>query len=394
MSFRGKDRPERSGSCFQKMPEKPSIAVVIDAMPEYAGAERVLDTVLELYPDVPIYTLIYNRKAFVGTSIETHPVYTSWLQHMPGGRVHYRKYLPLMPLTFQLFDLRKYDIVLSFSYAVAHGAATGPDQLHISYTFAPLRYAWQNANDYFQHGWIAPIANLIFHYFRIWDRNVAARVNHFVAISEWTAACIGRAYLREAEVIYPPIEVDRFKPLCPRSDYYVALSRLVSHKKLELIVQTFSHLGLPLVVIGEGPERKNLEALAAPNIKFLGRQTDEVVIELLGRARALVHAAEEDFGLVLVEAQAAGCPVIALGRGAAREIIREGETGLLFEEPTVESLMKTVQEFEQKEKTFQQDVLLKNAQRFGRKRFQEQFAQMVDREWASFQNQGKSGNIN
>jgi glycosyltransferase involved in cell wall biosynthesis len=366
------------------MSEHPSIAVVIDAMPEYAGAEHVLAAVLELYPDVPIYTLVYNPQAFVGTSIESHPVHTSWLQHMPGGRVHYRKFLPLLPLTFQMFDLHEYDIVLSFSYAVAHGAACHPDQLHISYTFAPLRYAWQNANDYFRHGLIAPLARIIFHYFRQWDQNVAARVNHFVAISEWTAKCIGHAYHREAEVIYPPIEIEHFKPLCPRGDHFVALSRLVDHKRIELIVRAFSRLGLPLVVIGEGPERKKLEALAAPNVKLLGWQSDEKVRDLLGRARALVHAAEEDFGLVLVEAQAAGCPVIALGRGAASEIILEAETGLLFQEPTVEALIRTVQAFERNEKSFRQDVILANAHRFRRERFQEQFARMVAREWSSF----------
>jgi glycosyltransferase involved in cell wall biosynthesis len=366
------------------MAEHPSIAAVIDAMPEYAGAERVLATVLELYPGVPIYTLIHNPEAFQGTSIATHPVHTSWLQHIPGGRVHYRKLLPLLPLTLQLFDLRQYDIVLSFSYAVAHGAACHPNQLHISYTFAPLRYAWQNANDYFQHGLIAPFANLIFHFFRAWDQKAAARVTHIVAISKWTAACIERAYRREAEVIYPPIEIERFKPLFPRGDYYVVLSRLVSHKRLELIVQAFSRLGSPLVVIGEGPRRRQLEALAAPNVRLVGWKTDDEVSEILGRARALVHAAEEDFGLVLVEAQAAGCPVIALGRGAASEIILEGETGLLFPEPTIESLIQSVQTFEQNEESFKQSALLENASRFCRERFQQEFARMVDREWSSF----------
>src|SRR5258708_18302787 len=205
LNFPGKDLRARSGSCSPKMPEHPKIAMVMDAMPEFAGAERVLDTVLELYPNAPIFTLVYNPDAFVGTFIAKHPVHTSWLQQMPGGRVHYRKYLPLLPLTFQLFDLHEYDIVLSFSYAVAHGVATRPDQLHISYTFAPLRYAWQNANDYYQHGWIAPAAKLILHYFRAWDRSAAAHVTHFVALSEWTAGCIRRAYGREAAVIYPPL---------------------------------------------------------------------------------------------------------------------------------------------------------------------------------------------
>lgn len=372
------------------MPERPNIAVVIDALPAYAGAERVLASVLELYPDAPIYTLVYKPSAFVGTPIEHHKVHTSWIQHMPGGLVHYRKFLPLLPMTFEQFDLSEYDLVLSFSYAVAHGVLCRPDQLHISYTFTPLRYAWQNAREYFQRGPSSLIAKPILHSFRIWDQNAASRVDHFAAISEWTADCIRRAYRREAEVIYPPVEIERFKPLDPRRDYFVAFSRLVEHKRMDLIVAAFSKLGLPLVVIGTGPERKKLEERAAANIKFLGWQNDAAAAEILGRARALVHAAEEDFGLVMVEAQAAGCPVIAFGRGAARETIIEGKTGLLFSEPTVDSLVQAVQCFIEKEKNFKQSDILENASRFCKECFQQQFIQMVEREWRNFVGSSKN----
>jgi glycosyltransferase involved in cell wall biosynthesis len=180
------------------------------------------------------------------------------------------------------------------------------------------------------------------------------------------------------------VEIDRFKPLSPRGDYYVAFSRLVRHKRLEIIVEAFSRLGLPLVVIGEGPERKRLEALAAPNIKLLGRQSDQAAAELVGRSRAFLHAAEEDFGLVMAEAQAAGCPVIAYGRGSSREIIIDGQTGLLFPEQTVESVMNAVQSFEQEAKSFSQTKTIKNAHRFSKGKFQTQFDQMVEKQWASF----------
>lgn len=366
------------------MSESPKIAVVIDALSSFGGAEHVLDAVLEIYPKASIYTLVYNPAAFLGTCIAEHEVYTSWIQRVPGGRMHYRSYLPFLPLTVEQFDLRGYDVVLSFSYAVAHGVLCRPDQLHISYTFTPLRYAWQNAHEYFQHGPFSGLAQLILHYFRMWDQNAAARVDHFAAISQWTAASVRRAYRRQAEVIYPPVEIDRFRPLYPREDYFVAFSRLVGHKKLELSVEAFSRLGLPLVMMGEGPERKELEAHAAPNIKFAGWQSDEKVAELLGRARALVHAAEEDFGLVMVEAQAAGCPVIAFGRGAAPEIVLDGQTGFLFSEPTVESLMDAVRRFEREGSLIREDNLLRNAHRFERRHFQEQFVRMVEREWKDF----------
>lgn len=364
--------------------ENRKIAVVIDALSAHSGAERVLEAVLELYPGIPIYTLVHNRVEFTGTSIASHNVHTSWIQNMPGGVVYYRNYLPVMPITVEQFDLRRYDLVLSFSYAVAHGVICRPNQLHISYTFAPLRYAWQNAHEYFQNGPLNSVSKLVWHYFRLWDQSAASRVDRFIAISNWTAACIWRAYRRGAQVIYPPVEIDRFKPLSPRGVYYLAFSRLVRQKRLEIIIEAFSRLGLPLLVIGEGPERKRLEALAAPNVKLLGWQSDTACAELVGRARAFVHAAEEDFGLVMAEAQAAGCPVIAYGGGSGPEIVIDQQTGLLFPEQTVESLISAVERYEQTIKTFRLSKTTKNALRFSKSKFQEHFGQMVERQWANF----------
>ncbi len=365
-------------------PDPHKIAVVFDALSAYSGAERVLEAVLELYPEAPIYTLVHSPAGFTNTAIAKHKVHTSWIQNMPGSAVYYRDYLPFMPLTVEQFDLRGYDLVLSFSYAVAHGVVCRPDQLHISYTFAPLRYAWQNSHEYFRHGPVSPLSKLILHYLRLWDQSAVSHVDHLIAISHWTAACIWRAYRRESEVIYPPVELDRFKPLSPRGDYYVAFSRLVRHKRMEIIVEAFSRLGLPLVVIGEGPERKRLETLAAPNVKLVGWQSDQASAELVGRARALVHAAEEDFGLVMAEAQAAGCPVIAYGSGSAPEIILDGQTGLLFHEQTVESLMASVKCFEKDPESSEPGKTIKNANRFSKGSFQEKFERMVERQWASF----------
>ena len=345
----------------------------------------MLAAALEMFPEAEIHTLIYEPGRFAETHIADHVVKTSFVQGLPGGRAHYRSLLPLLPLAVERLDLRGCDIVLSFSYAVAHGVRPAAGQLHISYTFAPLRYAWQDSGDYFRKGLVAPPARLIMRCFRNWDRGAARCVHHFAAISEWTAACIRRAYQREAEVIYPPVEIERFRPADSSGEYFVAFSRLVRQKRLELIVEAFTKLGMPLVVIGEGPERKKLEALAGPNVRLLGAKPSEEAAAILGKARALVHAAEEDFGLVMAEAQAAGRPVIAYGGGAAPEIIQDGQTGVLFEERTVESLTRAVRCFVERENTFDEAACSANAQRFCKARFQTAFREMVEREWAAFE---------
>jgi glycosyltransferase involved in cell wall biosynthesis len=361
------------------MPEMPRVALVIDALASFTGAERVLATVLELYPDAPIFTLAYDPSALEGRPISARRIHTSWIQRLPWGASLYRNYLPLLPMAVESFDLRGYEIVLSFSYAVAHGVVCRPDQLHVSYTFAPLRYAWQSAHEYFRGGLVGAASGLIMHYLRLWDFSAAARVDHFAAISRWTAQCVQRAYRRPAEVIYPPVETGRFHPAKQRGEYYVAFSRLVRHKRLELVVQAFSRLGLPLVIIGAGPERRRLGAMAGQNTKFVGWQTDEAAAEILGKAKALVHAAQEDFGLVMAEAQAAGCPVIGYAGGAAREIMVNGETGLLFHEQTADSIAETVRSFAKHSSDFRPEKIVQNARRFGKQRFREEFVRMVQR---------------
>jgi glycosyltransferase involved in cell wall biosynthesis len=367
------------------MADRPSVAVVIDTLASFTGAERLLACVLEIYPDAPVYTLAYDERVFAGRPIAEHRVITSWIQRLPFGRTQYRNYLPLLPLAVESLDLRGHDVVLSFSYAVAHGVLCRPDQLHVSYTLAPLRYAWQSSHEFFQHGPVGFISSLIMHYMRIWDVGAAARIDHMAAISRWTAECVRRAYGREAEVIYPPVDVERFSNSPKRGGTYVAFARLVRHKRLELVVEAFSQLGLPLIVMGEGPERRRLEVLAAPNVQLVGWQSDEAVANLLGSARALVHAAEEDFGLVMAEAQAAGCPVIGYAGGAAREIMLEGETGILFAQQSVKSILEAVQHFESELERYSPEKAISNARRFSKARFQKQFKEMVEREWRAFE---------
>lgn len=366
------------------MSETPRIAIVVDALPAYRGAERVVGSVLEMYPEAEIHTLIYEPRNFAGTPFESRVVHPSLIQKVPGAKRGYRSLLPLLPLAIERLDLSGADIVLSFSYAVAHGARCGPDQLHISYTFAPMRYAWQEAGGHFQSGPMALAARLIMHSFRKWDRAAAGRINQILAISAWTARCVEQAYGRQAQVIYPPIDTERFKPRSNRGEQFVAFSRLVRHKRVDLIVQAFNQLGLPLLVVGDGPERKDLEARAAPNVKFTGSIGDDEAMRLVGEARALVHAAREDFGLVMAEAQSAGTPVIAYGGGAAPEIVVDGKTGALFGEQEVESVAAGVRCFLEDEGQYETAACRANAMRFDRRQFQRAFGETVERCWKEF----------
>jgi glycosyltransferase involved in cell wall biosynthesis len=361
----------------------PKIVFVQDALPFLGGAERVLSAAWEIYPDAPLYTLLYSKGAFQNTPIAGKTVIPSFINRLPGARTRYPGYLPLMPLAVERFDLREFDIILSFSYAVAHGVLPRPDQLHISYTYTPMRYAWHFYHQYLHEaglrsglkGWLA---QAFLHYLRLWDRSAADRVDRFVAISHWVAQGVWRSYRRPAEVIYPPVDTLRFSPQLPREDYYLTVSRLVSHKKIDLLVGAFSRLGLPLLVVGDGPEYRRLSKMAAPNVKMLGRRPDDEVVDLLGRARAFVQTAEEDFGIAIAEAQAAGCPVIAYGSGGGREIVIPEVTGLFFPEQTVESLIAAVEQFETGALNLQEDQMISHVERFSKARFQQELKSLIE----------------
>lgn len=365
------------------------VAFVHDWLTAYAGAEKVLEAALELYPTAPIYTLVYQQESFKGTRIAEHPVHTSFIERLPKGREKYRAYLPLMPLAIEQFDLSGYDVVISSSHAVAKGVLTRADQLHISYVHTPIRYAWDLQFQYLKEAGIerglkSTIARAILHYIRLWDVASSNRVDVFVANSHYVAQRIWKVYRREAQVIYPPVDVDRFTPKGQREDFYLTVSRFVPYKKIDLIVEAFTQLGLPLVVIGDGPDFNKVKRIAGPNVQLLGYQPDTVVKDYMERCKAFVFAADEDFGITPVEAQAAGAPVIAYGRGGVTETVLHGETGLFFQEQTVESLLATVRAFESGEYQFDPERLRQNTERFSKKRFQHEFAELVEREWAKF----------
>lgn len=362
-----------------------NIAFVQDTLPFSGGAEKVLAAALEIFPDAPIYTMVFNKKAFEDTRFENNKIITSFIDHLPGAHKDYRIFLPLMPLAIEQFDLRQYQVIISFSYAVAHGILVQPGQLHISYTHSILRYAWQSYHRYMNtSGSLAK--RIILHYLRLWDVTTANRVDNFVANSAWIAQAIWRTYRRRAEVIYPPVEVELFNPEIRRGDYYICTSRLVPHKRVDLVVEAFTQMGLPLLVVGQGPEYSALKRLAGPNVKLLGWQKDIELAGLLGKAKAFVHAGEEDFGIAMVEAQAAGCPVITLDGGAAREIIIENKTGLFFKEQTPESITGAVKAFENGQVEFDSAAISRNADQFSKTHFQRKFANLITKDWDHFVN--------
>jgi glycosyltransferase involved in cell wall biosynthesis len=356
---------------------KPRIAFVVDALPAMGGGEKTLFAALELFPEADVFTLIYNKNAFETTPIANKEIITSYLDKFPFAQTHHRFFLPLMPSAIERFDFCKYDVIVSFSYAVAHGVHVDNGTRHISYTYTPMRYAWSDVNIDGTHSRKNIILNLAMENFRTWDRAAASRVHEFAAISQGIAKRIQSSYEREARVIYPPVEIERFHPNGRRGDYFVTLSRLVAHKRLDLIIEAFSKLNLPLKIIGEGPEKRRLQMRSTPNIEFLGYQPDESVAQLLGNARGFVCAADEDFGIAIVEAQAAGCPVIAYKAGGALETVIDGVTGLYFEEQSTASLIEVIKRFNEIAHCFRHDDMLDNAQRFSKARFRKFFQEFV-----------------
>jgi glycosyltransferase involved in cell wall biosynthesis len=373
-------------------PRPRRIAIVHDWLITYGGAERTLKAILECLPEADIFTMAdflppQDRGFLSGRKIITSP-----LQHMPGARRHYRAYLPLMPLWVEQFDLSDYELVLSSSHAVAKGVLTGPDQLHLCYIYSPMRYAWDLQHQYLREtgkgrglrGWVV---RYMLHRLRRWDARTAAGVDRFVAISHFVGRRVAKAYRRESEVIYPPVDVEAFRLWEGKEDFYLTASRMVPYKRIDLIVDAFRQLpDRRLVVIGDGPEMKKIRALAGPNVTLLGYQPSHVLADYLQRAKAFIFAAEEDFGIAPLEAQASGTPVIAYGKGGAVETIHgQGDaqpTGVFFQEQSVESLRSAIRYFETLE--IRPGACRENALRFNEERFKAEFLALVEREWNAF----------
>ncbi|MGP9077372.1 glycosyltransferase family 4 protein [Geobacillus thermodenitrificans subsp. calidus] len=365
------------------------VAIVHDWLVTYAGAEKVLEQLLKIYPDADLFSLVDFIDKDQRDFILNKQVTTSFIQKLPFARKKYRSYLPFMPLAIEQLDVSKYDIVISSSHAVAKGVITGPDQLHISYVHSPIRYAWDLQHQYLKEagldrgmkGWIA---KTILHYIRNWDYRTANGVDYFLANSKFIARRIWKVYRREADVIYPPVDVSAFTFHDKKEDFYLTASRMVPYKKIDLIVEAFSQMpDKKLVVIGDGPDFHKIKAKAAPNVELLGYQPFEVLRDYMQRAKAFVFAAEEDFGITPVEAQACGTPVIAYGKGGALETVRgygqaEKPTGLFFEEQTVKSLVHSIRSFENISDDIKYEDCRENALRFSPERFRKEFEDYVN----------------
>ncbi len=365
------------------------ICFVHDWLTTYGGAELVLKTMLEIWPGTPIYTLVYDPNGNCRDIIHSTEVHGSFINRLPWAKRKHRAYLPLMPLAIEQFDLSEYDLVLSSSHAVAKGVITGPDQLHISYVYTPIRYAWDMQNQYLSQaglnrGLRGFLAKSLLHYIRIWDMRTVANVDHYLAISNFIARRIQKLYKRDAAVIYPPVDISRFKLQTQKDDFYLTVSRLVPYKKVGLIVEAFTRMPEKrLVVIGDGPGMKRLKKIATPNIELLGFQDNANIEDHMQRAKAFIFAAEEDFGIVPVEAQACGTPVIAYGKGGSLETVVEGKTGIFFNKQTPESIIQSIEAFEE-QPPFNAAVIRKNAERFSKDRFKKDLKNFVESKYSEY----------
>lgn len=359
-------------------------ALVYDWLVTVGGGEKTFDAIAQLYPS-PIYTLVHDPSKMEGTSFTDAEVHTSFLQKMPFAKKGYRYYLPFFPLAVEQFDLRGYDVVISISHAVAKGALTQAGQLHLCYCFTPMRYAWDLTHRYLEgiSGFQKAIAQCALHYLRNWDIASLNRVDQFAANSHYIARRIEKVYGRKAVVIYPPVDTHLIELKTQKEEFFVTASRMVPYKNIELIVEAFSHMpDQRLIVIGDGPEMPKVKKKTGKNVEILGYQSDPVLRDYLGRAKGFVFAAEEDFGIVVVEAQAAGTPVIALGKGGALETVIDGKTGVFFKEPTVEHLVEAVQRFRKID--FDPFTIRDHADKFSKERFQKEFKLFVDHNIEAF----------
>ncbi|MGV3561017.1 glycosyltransferase family 4 protein [Larkinella arboricola] len=359
------------------------IALIHEWLVTYAGSESVVEQILALYPQSDLFTLVDFLPDSQRPLIQNKTATTSFIQKLPWAKKKYRSYLPLMPLAVEQFDVSAYDVVISSSHAVAKGVLTGPNQLHICYCHSPMRYAWDLYHQYLNEsglktGFSGAIAKLILHYIRLWDYQSAQRVDHFVANSRYIARRIKKVYGREAHVIHPPVNTRQFA-LCEQKDnYYLTASRMVPYKKINLIVEAFATMpDKRLVVAGDGPDFEKIKRLATPNIELVGYQSNDALVAYMQKAKAFIFAAEEDFGIMPVEAQACGTPVLAYGKGGVLDSVIDQKTGLFFDRQDVTSLTECVQRFERTADQFDPFIIHQHAQTFSNENFRLAFEHYV-----------------
>lgn len=364
------------------------VAIVHDWLTLKGGAESCLEEFLRLFPQADLFCIVDFLPEQERGFLKGRRITTSFVQRMPRAAKWYRSYLPLMPVAIEQLDVTDYDLVLSSSASVAKGVITGPDQIHVAYTHSPIRYAWDLQHQYLREaglirGLKGGIARSILHYMRLWDTRTANGVDHFIANSHFISRRIRKVYGRDATVIYPPVDIDRFTLADARDDFYVTMSRMVPYKRIPLIVEAFAQMpDRRLVVIGDGPEMTAVKAVATPNVTIMGKQPDEVVVDYLQRAKAFVFAAEEDFGIAPVEAQACGTPVIAYAKGGALETVRghdgADQTGVFFGKQTKEAIVAAVEHLDRRIHTIAPAACRANAERFSTQRFRREIEDFLD----------------
>ena len=383
------------GEAPMPLVNKTRIAIVHDFLYTYAGAEKVLEQMLNVLPQADVFSLFDFLPAQSRDFLQGKSVTTSFIQRMPLARTKHRQYLPLMPLAIEQLDVSAYDIVISSSYVAAKGVITRPDQLHLCYCHSPVRFAWDMQHQYLHEAGLARgirsmFARTVLHYIRNWDARCAMGVDSFVTNSDFVGRRIEKVYRRQSHTIYPPVDTRRFTLQAEKHDFYLTCSRMVPYKKIDLIVQAFSRTPeRRLIVIGDGPQMDQIKASAGSNVRLLGYQSQEKLIEYMQRARGFVFAAEEDFGIAPVEAMACGTPVIAFGRGGVTESVVSGKSGVFFHEQTPESVIEALHAFERIE-SWDHAAIRRNAERFAVGNFREEFRTLVEQEWARFWKRGRS----
>ncbi len=363
------------------------IALVHDWLTGQRGGEKVLEVLAEIFPHAPIFTL-FHFKGSQKNGIERREIRRSFLQNMPFARRHYRWYLPIYPVAAELLNLQEFDFVISSSHCAAKGIIPAPGALHVSYVHSPMRYAWNQYHSYFSSDRLNILTRMVIppmmHWLRVWDESSSRRVDWFIANSQAVAQRIQRYYRRESEIIHPPVDTSFFKLGEYQSDYFLVVSALVPYKRIDLAVDAFNRMGRPLKIVGTGPEYRNLKKSAKKNIQFLGEVKSVELQRIYQEARALIMPGEEDFGINVLESQASGTPVIALGRGGACETVQSGKTGLLFEKATVSGLTAALDKFDRL--TFNKDLLRENALNFSRESFKNKMKVFLQNKWTGFIN--------
>lgn len=364
------------------------IAIVHEWFVNYAGSEKVIEQLLNIYPDADLFSVVDFLPEKDRGFIHNKKVTTTFIQKLPFAKKKYRTYLPFMPFAIEQLDLSEYDLIISSAHAVAKGVLTGPDQVHISYVHSPIRYAWDLQHQYLKESGLTKgvkglISKLILHYIRIWDYRTANGVDYFLANSKFISRRIKKVYGRNAQVVYPPVDISAFSLQTKKEDYYLTASRMVPYKKMDLIVEAFAKMpDKKLIVIGDGPDFEKIKAKAKSNVELLGYQSFEVLKTHMQNARAFVFAAEEDFGITPVEAQACGTPVIAFGKGGALETVIEVEspeqsTGIFFRKQNVDSVIEAVNKFEKNADKYNPIFIRENSLRFSPERFKKEIEEIV-----------------